>query len=86
MCSYSVLHGNGQCSRRLAHASIHDVKLHGIRTLRYVVSSRFHFNYINTINDNVNSFKRYASLKYMEMDSLWDLQSYTFRSTQCFTN
>lgn len=45
MRSYRVLHSDGQCSRGLAHAGIHDEKLHGIGTLRYVISGRFYFNY-----------------------------------------
>lgn len=46
MVPYRILHSDSQCSRRLAHAGIHDVKLHGIGTLRYVISGRFYFNYI----------------------------------------
>lgn len=56
MVPHRILYSDGQCSRRLAHAGIHDVKLHGIGTLRYVISGRFYFNYIK--KPSVNSVVR----------------------------
>lgn len=56
MVPHRILYSDGQCSRRLAHAGIYDVKLHGIGTLGYVISGRFYFNYIK--KPSVNSVVR----------------------------
>ena len=42
--SYCVLDVDGQCARGLPHAGVHDVELHGIGPLRYVVCGGLHLH------------------------------------------